>query len=171
MSKLIFSESNETPNFILGKQAHQSRYHLVKLDLNGIVKSGLGQGAYFMSLNGYKKQFKSKLGYVPFPGTLNIELTQKAIEKLSKLNSFNGILVSGFSDLKRNYGWVKCFHAILNHSINCQLIISEKTHHDNSTIEVIGPHNIKKTENLTDGTQIILSVIGMSKNSEDQLFD
>ena len=38
--------------------------------LKGTLVTGMGEGAYYMSLKGYTKQFKSKIGYVPFPGTL-----------------------------------------------------------------------------------------------------
>src|SRR5919197_1426942 len=45
-----------------------------RFDFKGIVISGMGEGAYYMSLDGYKKQFREKLGYEPYPGTLNIKL-------------------------------------------------------------------------------------------------
>ena len=44
------------------------------LELKGKIVSGMGEGAYYMSLKGYTKQFKSILGYIPFPGTLNVKL-------------------------------------------------------------------------------------------------
>ena len=46
------------------------------LELKGTVISGMGEGAYYMALKGYTKQFKSKIGFVPFPGTLNVKLNQ-----------------------------------------------------------------------------------------------
>ncbi|HXV45112.1 MAG TPA: DUF120 domain-containing protein, partial [Nitrososphaera sp.] len=42
------------------------------IDFEGSVVSGMGEGAYYMSLEGYRKQFKQKLGYEPYPGTLNV---------------------------------------------------------------------------------------------------
>ena len=48
---------------ILGSTLSSSPSHL---ELNGSVISGLGEGAYYMALNGYTKQFKVKIGYVPF---------------------------------------------------------------------------------------------------------
>src|ERR671928_100116 len=47
------------------------------IDFKGTIVSGMGEGAYYMSLDGYKKQFKEKLGYEPFPGTLNLKLEEK----------------------------------------------------------------------------------------------
>ena len=60
------------------------------LELNGVVISGLGEGAYYMALNGYTKQFKTKIGYIPFPGTLNVKLNQlQATQIIQQLNDSN----------------------------------------------------------------------------------
>jgi len=48
-----------------------------RITFKGKIVSGMGEGAYYMSLEGYKKQFKEKLGYEPFPGTLNLKLEDK----------------------------------------------------------------------------------------------
>ena len=49
--------------------------------LKGNLVSGLGEGAYYMSLEGYSKQFKTKIGYSPFPGTFNVKLGEKKYGK------------------------------------------------------------------------------------------
>ena len=105
------------------------------VELKGTLVSGMGEGAYYMSLKGYTKQFKSKIGYIPFPGTLNVRLDKKIHqEAIKQFENLNGITIESFSDGKRTYGWVKCFHAKINQSINCELIILERTHHDNSQL-------------------------------------
>ena len=47
------------------------------IDFEGIVVSGMGEGAYYMALEGYRKQFKEKLGFEPYPGTLNVKLVDQ----------------------------------------------------------------------------------------------
>src|SRR5919199_700569 len=47
------------------------------IDFEGNVISGMGEGAYYMSLDGYRKQFKDKLGYNPYPGTLTVKLVDQ----------------------------------------------------------------------------------------------
>ena len=44
--------------------------------MRGRVVGGLGQGQYYISRKGYRHQFIQKLGFVPFPGTLNIKLDE-----------------------------------------------------------------------------------------------
>jgi len=129
------------------------------VELKGTLVSGMGEGAYYMSLKGYTKQFKEKLGYVPFPGTLNVKLSKKEyIETVSQFYNRDCILINGFSDEKRTYGWVKCFNAKLNNLIDCELIILERTHHDNSVIELISKINIRKTAKLKDGSNLTIKI-------------
>ena len=44
--------------------------------LTGRVKSGLGEGRYYMSQKGYRAQFAKRLGIDPYPGTLNLRLSR-----------------------------------------------------------------------------------------------
>ena len=127
--------------------------------LKGTLVSGMGDGAYYMSLKGYTKQFKSKFGYVPFPGTLNVKLGKKEYtEAIRQFEGMEGIHIDGYSDGKRTYGWVKCFKAKLNSSFDCELIRLERTHHDTSTIELISKNNLRKTAKLSDGSKITITI-------------
>ena len=129
------------------------------LELNGSVISGLGEGAYYMSLNGYTKQFKTKIGYVPFPGTLNIKLNHlQAAQIIQQLDDLDNVMIDPFSDGKRTYGWVKCFHVTLNNSIKCELIRLERTHHDNSVIELISKNNLRKTAGLKTNSRVTVRI-------------
>ena len=141
---------------ILGSSLNLSPSHIV---LNGSVISGLGEGAYYMSLKGYTKQFKAKIGYVPFPGTLNIKLNQlQATQIIQQLDEIDNMTLDPFFDGKRTYGWVKCFHATLNDSIKCELIRLERTHHDNSVIELISKNNLRKTARLQTGSKVTVQI-------------
>ena len=112
-----------------------------------------------MSLKGYTKQFKSKIGYVPYPGTLNIQLGKKEYtEAVRQFEGMEGVRINGYSDGKRTYGWVKCFNAKLNSNVDCQLIRLERTHHDKSTIEVISKNNIRKSAKLSDGSKVTITI-------------
>ena len=141
---------------VLQKSLDSSPSHI---DLKGTLVSGMGEGAYYMGLKGYTKQFQSKIGYIPFPGTLNVRLDQKIHqESIKQFETLNGIKIKSFSDGKRTYGWVKCFSAKLNNSINCQLIILERTHHDDSVIELISKVCLRKNAKLKDGSKVSIKI-------------
>ena len=129
------------------------------VELKGILVSGMGEGSYYMSLKGYTKQFKSKINYIPFPGTLNVKLQKKEyIEAAQQFRAMHGTTIEGFRDGKRTFGWVKCFNGKVNNSINCELIILERTHHDISIIELISKVNIRKTAKLKDSSKLTIKI-------------
>ncbi len=129
------------------------------VEIKGTLISGMGEGAYYMGLKGYTKQFKSKIGYVPFPGTLNVKIDQKIHqEAIKQFVNLNGININSFSDGKRTYGWVKCFPAKLNNSVDCNLILLERTHHDNSVVELISKLCLRKTAKLKEGSKITIKI-------------
>ena len=129
------------------------------LELKGKIVSGMGEGAYYMSLKGYTKQFKSKLRYIPFPGTLNVKLNDKRyIQAVSNLSEQNGIKINSFSDGKRTFGWVRCFSGIINSKFECELVILERTHHDHSIIEFISKKDIRKSLRLKDNSTVKIKI-------------
>jgi riboflavin kinase len=129
------------------------------VEIKGTLISGMGEGAYYMGLKGYTKQFKSKIGYVPFPGTLNVKIDQKIHqEAIKQFVNLNGINIHSFSDGKRTYGWVKCFPAKINNSVDCNLILLERTHHDNSVVELISKLSLRKSVKLKEGSKISIKI-------------
>jgi len=129
------------------------------IGLQGKIVTGMGEGAYYMSRKGYTKQFKSKIGYIPFPGTLNLQLTKKQFtETKRELENLDGILINGFSDEKRSYGWVKCFHAKINNHIDGELIVLERTHHDDTIVELISKIYLRKKAKLYDGSVVSIKI-------------
>jgi riboflavin kinase, archaea type len=145
--------------FLFLKTAMESFKYVV--DFEGRIISGMGEGAYYMSLNEYKKQFKEKLGYEPYPGTLNIKLNSMLyVEAKKEMLKYPSVLIEGFSDQSRTFGWVKCYPAYINDStnINSYILILERTHYDDSIMEIIAPFSIKEQFSLKNGDYIKLKV-------------
>jgi riboflavin kinase len=130
------------------------------IKLEGRVVSGMGEGAYYMSLEGYREQFRQKLGYTPFPGTLNIRLSDPiSIRSRRDLGTYPSVFIDGFSDNLRTYGWVKCYPVEINnqHIKNAALLVLERTHYDDNTIEIIAPISIKKSTKIKNGDWISIT--------------
>jgi riboflavin kinase len=132
------------------------------IDFEGKVVSGMGEGAYYRSLGGYREQFKEKLGYEPFLGTLNVRLTDQIyMNARLELGKHRSILINGFSDGTRTYGWVKCYRASINDGEieSAAVLVLERTHYDDSMLEVIAPISIKNTADVKDGDKIKVQVL------------
>jgi riboflavin kinase len=137
------------------------------IDFEGSVVSGMGEGAYYMSLEGYKKQFLEKLGYEPYPGTLNVRLVDKVyMNARRELGRHPSIFLEGFSDGTRTYGWVKCYRASINGGLvqNAAVLVLERTHYDDSMLEVIAPISIKGATGIKNGDNIKVQV-SIEKNN------
>ncbi len=125
------------------------------LELAGTLVSGSGEGRYYMALDGYTKQFRKKIGYVPFPGTLNVRLDADSVVELDPVG---GTLIDGFSDGQRTYGWVRCYTAMINSRASCDLLRLERTHHDETIVELVAETNLRKELGLDDGSRVTISV-------------
>jgi len=116
--------------------------------LKGRVITGLGEGQYYMSLDGYVKQFVKILGFRPFPGTLNIKLDEDGIIERRKLNG--GIALHGFKSHQRTYGGGHVYPARLGR-IKGAVVIPERTHYPADVLEFIAPINLREKLGLKDG--------------------
>lgn len=123
-----------------------------ELAFHGRVFTGLREGRFYISLKGYSKHFRATLGFVPYPGTLNLRLSAPAqVDQRRRLGSLKGIEVPGFADGRRSYGPVKCYRAHIDGRYPGAVLAIERTHYDNTVLEVISPVNLRKSLGLKDG--------------------
>lgn len=128
--------------------------------LEGILFSGLGEGAYYVTRDGYRKQFLEKLGFDPYPGTLNLKLTSDYDMKTrSELETYPAIEVQGFKNETRTYGPVKCFPAIINNKIKGAVLSAMRSHYDSSVLEIISSDYIRSKLKLKDGNKVKVEIL------------
>lgn len=132
----------------------------VNVVLEGRVFSGYGEGSYYMSIPGYVKQMEEKLGFIPYPGTLNITLLSKdSIENKMFLQKYADIEIKGFRDERRTYGNVKAIKVTLNDVEPAVMVFPERTLYDSSVAELISQYNLREKLKLSDGTLVRVSAI------------
>lgn len=129
------------------------------LQIEGEVFTGLGEGAYYMSIGNYRLQFKEKLGFDPYLGTLNLNLTTPKDRRVRQdLEHHTGIRIEPFKDEHRTYGGAKCFFALVNDVVEGVVILLDRTHYNTSALEVISPVHIRKKLGLKDGDRVKVEV-------------
>lgn len=124
--------------------------------INGTVSTGLGEGEYYVMQEGYKRQFKEKLGYMPYRGTLNLTVNEEEIEKILLAPKSSMIQIDGFKSGNRSFGKVTCLPAKLN-DIECAIVIPKRSHHTN-VIELLSKYQLRKTLGLNDGDIVELNI-------------
>ena len=124
--------------------------------LSGKIITGLGEGQYYIALDGYRTQFIEKLGFDPYPGTLNVRLDSNSIDVRKKIAQ--SIRISGFTDQNRTFGKGSCFRVRIS-DIEGAVITPERTHYPEDIIEIIAPVNLREHLELKDGTNINVEVM------------
>jgi riboflavin kinase len=121
----------------------------------GRVFTGLGEGAYYVSRKPYLDQFQTRLGFQPYPGTLNLKVESYMdqlllAEKMSK----PPIVIHGFSDQERTFGEVYCYPVVVNEKYDGAVIKALRTIYDSSVVEIISRYNLRKELGLEDGDKV-----------------
>lgn len=130
------------------------------LVIEGRVFSGLGEGAYYVSRKSYRKQFIEKLGFDPYPGTLNLRITDGRNSRLiMELDAYPGIEIRGFKNRSRTYGPVKCFHAVIDGKEQGAVIFALRSHYGRNVLEVIAPVNLRRRLKLKDGDKVRVEIL------------
>jgi CTP-dependent riboflavin kinase len=127
------------------------------LVLTGKIVSGTGKGAYFTRIDWVLRQCNEKLGFKPYPGTLNLEISAEDLPIIESLDKEKGIeLIS--PDPKFCNG--KAFPVSLG-EINAAIIIPEQKVrvHPKNIIEIIAPLNIKASLNIKDGDSVTVVLV------------
>lgn len=130
------------------------------VELHGNLITGLGEGQYYIGLDGYKHQFEKILDFTPFPGTLNLQLTDLSNSLRNRIDMIHAATVSGFTDGQRTFGGGKCYPVQIE-GIEGAVIIPDRSHYPEDLLEIIAPVNLRKVLKLNDGDKIKI-VVGNS---------
>jgi riboflavin kinase len=134
----------------------------LSVTLEGVVFSGLGEGAYYIKQDSYRKQFIEKLGFDPYPGTLNVKLNSDYdIKARQELETYPAIEVEGFKDEARTFGPVKCYPILINNKAKGALIFAFRTHYDASVLEIIAPQYLRNQLKIKDGQKVKIEIFTM----------
>jgi riboflavin kinase len=123
-----------------------------KVVFKGKLTSGMGEGKYYTERRGYANQFETQLGFLAFPGTLNVEIDFIERNKIRLLRSYGGIEINEFQAENRTFGGVICFKATINGKKGA--IVLPKRSHYATVLECISPYNLRETLHLKDGDSV-----------------
>lgn len=130
---------------------HQDRILIV-----GQVRTGLGEGRYYLSRQGYKTQFRERLGWEPYPGTLNLELAPTEANKLRYLRRHPVHMIDSFQAEGRTFGAVTCHPAEVA-GRKVAAILPHRSHYT-TTLELIAPIRLRDEIPCADGDELEVTV-------------
>jgi riboflavin kinase len=125
---------------------------------SGRVVRGAEKGKYFLSLGGYAKRIKDAVGFIPFPGTINLEMEESQIEDRVALREHRGIRIPGFRHEGKDYGEVELYPCtILGHE--GAILFPYRSHHGLRVLELISPHDLSKKAGILEGSKLKVEVV------------
>lgn len=129
-----------------------------QINLRGRVFSGLGQGAYFTGLDWVGEQCREKLGFTPFPGTLNLRADPAALAALRLAANAQGVEITPPT---ADFCPARALPLSLNGEPAAAILPQAEDFagetHGSDVIEVIAPLALKEKLNLRDGDAVSLS--------------
>ena len=122
------------------------------MKIDGEVTTGLGKAAYFLSKEFYTNEFKKNLGFIPYPGTLNVIVSDKHLDEINEIKNNCENLIKP----DKGFGAVKYIKAKLNNEINGAIVFPAKTTHEENYLEFISKHKLRDQLSLKDGDIVLL---------------
>ena len=134
----------------------------VELVLRGAVTGGMGEGRHYITLPGYAEQFAARLGYEPFPGTLNLELDAESVRRRGEIAGVEAVPIDAWEDEDRTYGAAACYAVTLvadgGRYEEAHAIVPDRTHHDDDKLELIAPDELREELDLADDDTVEIRV-------------
>lgn len=135
----------------------------VGVTLTGTLTTGMGEGRHYVQLPGYAEQFETKLGYEPYPGTLNCRLDEQSVRARARMNALDPIVIEGWEGEQRTYGPAYCYPATIeapsgDRQSPAHVISPERTHHDDAELELLAPVHLRDELQLDEGDRLLIHV-------------
>jgi len=136
----------------------KSIFQLKSFVFNGKIVKGSDEGKYYVSLSQYKQKIKQALGFIPFPGTLNIELDESQIETRIALREHKPIVIEGFKSQGRSFGPAELYPCTIG-GFSGALVFPFRSHHGLRILEIISPYDLTKKLPISMGSKIRVEVV------------
>ena len=125
-----------------------------KLTVTGKIVSGEKKGAFFTQLDWVQNQCQEKLGFKPFPGTLNLEIEEEKILQIEALFKRCGIeLVPPDSNFCAGHVYPVSIMGVAGAIV---APAEDVRIHGKNIIELIAPTCLKDAMDVDDGDEIML---------------
>jgi len=116
------------------------------MELVGRVFTGQGEGRRYVELAWVKQQVKEKLGFDPYPGTLNLRLNEETAKRR--------VMLEKDAKLRLCYSEGYCTGLLFKASVDdvaCGVVIPQVEDYPENVLEVVAPVNLKHKLRLRDG--------------------
>ena len=97
-------------------------------------------------------EFRKNLGFVPYPGTLNVVVSDKYLDEINEIKDNCQNIIKP----DEGFGAVKYIEAVLNDEVKGAIVFPAKTVHDVNYLEFIAEVRLRDELGLEDGDIVTL---------------
>jgi len=127
-----------------------------QLEIHGKIVSGTKQGAVFTQLGWVQEQCLEKLGFAPWPGTLNLEISTDRVALIEELKVKRGLeLVSPDANFCSGHVFPVSIEGVPAAVV---LPAEDVRVHEKNIIEIIAPQFLKDSLSVKDGDQVTVTI-------------
>lgn len=125
------------------------------IELQGVVTTGLGEGARFLALDWVRDECCRKLGFTPCPGTFNLHMRGlRWARALQRMRSVAGVALTPAT----GFCAARCFPVRLGGQLAAIGILPEVAGYPPDKFELIAPVNLREALGLVDGDAVSIQV-------------
>ena len=124
-----------------------------KIELTGKVFSGQGGGKKFLELPWVRQQIQQKLGFTPYPGTLNLKLSPQSAQSRSMIEKKAVLKICP----QKNYCEGTLFKAFVG-AHECAVVIPKVENYPEDVLEVVASINLRDELRLKNGDNVTVTL-------------
>jgi riboflavin kinase len=123
------------------------------ISLDGVVTSGLGQGACFMGLPWVRDAVSRLVGFTPYPGTLNLRLDPDTVAVWRQIQGGHALALA--PPPPETCG-ARLFPAVVGSDVAAAIIVPDVTRYGDDLIELIAADHLRSRLGLRDHDRVKL---------------
>jgi len=125
-------------------------------EVAGRVVSGLGEAGRFTELPWVQRQFRDRFGFLPFPGTLNLEVRGAAWAAARRLlRRETGVVL----EPREGFCAAKCFRAVVGDNVEAVVVLPEVPGYPEGKLELVAAESIRRRLGLCDGDVLHVRIL------------
>ena len=121
--------------------------------VSGTIVSGKGEGSRFTELDWVKKQFVNKIGFDPFPGTLNVLLKDVTNRDILEVNKGRTVTID---PPEKSYCKGIALRTTISSTVMGAIIVPEVPGYNLALLEIVAPMNLRGRLHLKNGDAITI---------------
>ena len=126
------------------------------LTIAGTIVTGAKKGAFFTQLDWVQEQCQKKLGFKPYPGTLNLKIEKEKIPLIEVVYQQRGIeIVAPDSNFCTGHLYPVSVMGVPGAIV---APAEDVRVHGQNILEIIAPTSLKEALDVDDGDQVVLTL-------------